>query len=86
MFVGKYMGENGLDAMLATKKPVGVAQDMNLLKQIYISHTPQPCVNKTTHSYFETQRRRHHKPKTVVSVAQQKGLMSSKLFLKKCLD
>ena len=39
-------------------------------------------VNKAAHSIFETQRRRHEKFKTGVSVAPQKGLMSSKNVLK----
>ena len=39
--------------------------------------------NKAVHSGFETQRRHHQKFKTGVSVATQKGFMSSKNFWKK---
>ena len=38
--------------------------------------------NKGAHSGFETQRGHHQKSKTGVSVATQKGLMSSKIFKK----
>ena len=45
---------------------------------------PQTSANKAAHSGFETQRRCHHKSKTGVSVAPQKGLMSTNnFFLKK---
>ena len=40
-------------------------------------------MNKAAHSGFETQRRRHQKSKIGVSVAPQKGPMSSKNFFKK---
>ena len=42
---------------------------------------------EAAHSGFETQRRRHKKSKTGVSVTPQKGLMSSKKFIlkKECL-
>ena len=39
--------------------------------------------NKAAHSGFETQKRHHQKSKTGVSLAPQKGLMSSQFFLKK---
>ena len=39
-----------------------------------------PSGNKAAHFGFETQRRRHQKSKTGVSVAPQKGLVSSKNF------
>ena len=41
--------------------------------------TPLPNANRVVHSGFETQRRRHQKSKLGVSVAPQKGLMSSKI-------
>ena len=41
---------------------------------------PPPSSNKAAHPGFETQRRRHQKYKTGVSVAPQKGLQ---IFLKK---
>ena len=46
-------------------------------------------VNRTEvriHPCFETYGRRHHKSKTRVSVAKQKGLMSSNFFFKKYFD
>ena len=43
-----------------------------------VTRVPLPSVNKAAHSGFETQRRCHQKSKTGVSVAPQKGLMSSK--------
>ena len=67
--------------MLATKRSAGVAPEVNL--RGHISHIPLPSVNKTAHSGFETQRRCHQKSTTGVSVASQKGLMSSKKFIKK---
>ena len=48
-----------------------------------VTSTPSPCANKAVHSGFETQRRRHQKSKTGVSVAPQKGLVSSKNFISK---
>ena len=42
---------------------------------------PLSSKNKAAHSGFETQRRRHQKSKTGVSVAPQKGLMSSKIYI-----
>ena len=41
---------------------------------------PLPSVNKAAHYGFETQRRCNQKSKTWVSVAPQKGLMSSNTF------
>ena len=67
--------------MLATKRSAGVAPEVNLRE--HVKHTPLPSLNKAAHSGFETQRRCHQKFKTGVSVAPQKGLMSSKNFLKK---
>ena len=40
-------------------------------------------MNKGTHTGFKTERRYHQKSKTRVSVAPQKGLMSSKIVFKK---
>ena len=45
---------------------------------------PLSNVNKVAHSGFETQRKHHQKSKTGVSVAPEKGLMSSKKLFKKC--
>ena len=66
--------------MLAVKRSAGVAPEVNLRQGV--THTPLPNANKAAYSGFETQRRRHQKSKTGVSVAPQKGLMSSKKFLK----
>ena len=46
------------------------------------THTSHQSINKAAHSGFETQRRRHQKSKTGVSVAPQKGLLSSKNIFK----
>ena len=51
--------------------------------QEYISHMPPPSANKAGHSGFETQRRHHRKSIAGVSVATQKGLISSKTLKKK---
>ena len=48
-----------------------------------VTHMHLPSTNKAAHSFFETQRRHHQKSKTRVSVAPQKGLMSSKKIKKK---
>ena len=45
-----------------------------------VTHMPPPRPNKAAHSGFETQRTRHQKTKTGVSVAPKKGLMSSNFF------
>ena len=63
---------------LATKRSTGVAPETNLRERI--SHMPPPSANKAAHSGFETERRRHQKSKKGVSMAPQKGLMSSKKF------
>ena len=73
-------------AMLAPKRSAGVAPKVNLRE--HVTYMPPPSVNKAAHSGFETQRRHHQKSKTGVSMASQKGLMSSKNFKKekeKCL-
>ena len=63
-----------------TKRSAGVAPEVNLRE--HISHMTLPSADKAAHSGFETQGRCHQKPKTGVSVAPQKGLMSSKNFKK----
>ena len=68
-------------AMLATKRLAGVTPEV-ILREC-VTHTPPPSVNKAAHSGFETQRIHHQKSKTGVSVAPQKGLMSSKNLKKK---
>ena len=49
-------------------------------------HVPPPSENNAAQSGFEIQRRRYQKSKTGVSVAPQKGFMSSKNFKKKFPD
>ena len=82
----RYVEEIGSTAMLATKRSAGVAPEVNLKE--CVKEMPMPSANKTAHSGFETQRRHYQKSKTGVSVAPQKGLMSSKknFFLKVCLS
>ena len=72
MHVGKQLA-----AMLAAKRSAGVAPEVNLRE--CISHTPPPSTNKAAHSGFETQRRRHQKSKTGVSVAPKKDLSPPKI-------
>ena len=73
-------GRDGSAAILAAKRSAGVAPEVNLRE--HVTHTPLPSTNKAAHSCFKTQRRCHQNSKTGVSVAPQKGLMSSKIFLK----
>ena len=77
----RYVEENGLAAMLATKRSAGVAPEVNLRK--CIRHIPLPSVNKAADPGFETQRRCRQKSKTGVSVAPQKGLMSLVIYSQK---
>ena len=72
----KYVEENGSAAILATKRSAGVAPEVNLRE--HVKCMPPPIVNNASHFGFETERRHHQKSKTGVSVAPQKGLMSSK--------
>ena len=67
----RYVEENSSSA----KRSAGVTPEVNLRK--CVTSMPQPSANKAAHSDFETQRRCHHKSKTGVSVAPQKGLMPS---------
>ena len=79
--ISQVCGRDGLAAMLAAKRLAGVAPDVNLREGV--THMPPPSVNKVARSGFETQRRRHQKSKTGLSVAPLKGLVSSQFFLKK---
>ena len=67
MPVCRYAEENGSATMLAAKRSAGVTPKMNVRE--CITHVSPPSVNKAIHSGFETQRRRHQKSKTGVSVA-----------------
>ena len=67
-----------LTTLLAVKRLAGVAPEVNLRNNI--SCMLLPSTNKVAHLGFETQGRHHQKYKTGVSVAPQKGLISSKNF------
>ena len=68
----RYVEEISSATMLATKRSAGVAAEVNLSQ--YITHMPQPSVEKDAHFGFETQKGHHQKFKTGVSVVPQKGL------------
>ena len=69
--------EIGLAVMLVAKRSAGITPEVTCM--------PLPSANKAAHSGFETQSRCHHKSKIGISVAPQKGLMSSINFPKKIL-
>ena len=71
-----YMEEIGSAAMLAAKGLAGVTPEVNFRE--CVTCMPPTNNNNAAHSSFETQRRHHQKFKSRVSVAPQKGLMSSK--------
>ena len=73
-------GREWLAAMLATKRLAGVAPEVSLRE--CVACTPPPIAHKAAYSGLETHRRCHQKSKTGVSMAPQKGLISSKYFLK----
>ena len=79
-----YIEENGLATMLATKRSVGITQEVNLRE--HVTYMPPSSVNKAAHSGFETKRRCHQKSKTGVTVAAQKGLMSYKILFQNNLS
>ena len=70
----RYIEENGLAAILATKRLAGAASGVNLRE--CVTGTPLPNVNKAAYSGFETQRRC---PKRV-SMALQNGFLSPPNF------
>ena len=72
----RYMEENSSAAMLATKRSAGVAPEVNLRE--CVTHMLLQSMHTAANSSFETKRRRHQKSKTRISVAPQKGLISSK--------
>ena len=80
----RYVEEISLAAMLAAKRLAGVTPEVNLMEHVTCTH--QPNANKAAFSAFENQRRHHKKSKTGVSVAPQKGRVSSKFFLKNDLN
>ena len=63
--------------MLAIITGRGVAQEVNLRE--HISRTPLQSLNKAAHSGFETERRRHQKSETGVSVAQKMDMCPTKI-------
>ena len=75
------VGENGLAAMLATKRLAGVTPEVNIRECVIC--IPTQSANKATPSGFDTRGRCHQKFITGVSVAPQKQRMNSKFFLKK---
>ena len=48
----RYVEENGSAAMLAAKRSVGVAPEVNFRE--HVTHMPPPSMNKAAHSGFET--------------------------------
>ena len=74
----RYMEEISSVTMLAAKRSAGVTPEVNLRK--HVTHMSLPSAKKVAHFGFETLRRHHQKSKIGVSVALQKGLMSSKFF------
>ena len=53
----RYVEENSLAAILATKGMAGATPDMNLRE--HVIYTPLPSMNKVVYSGFETQWRHH---------------------------
>ena len=70
-----YVGENGSGTILAAKRSAGVAQEVNLSE--HVTCTPPPSMLPTL--ALKHRERHHQKSKTRVSVAPQKGLMSSQI-------
>ena len=75
-YVYKYVGQRGLVAMPANKS-AGIKPGVNLS---YPLHTGNKAHKKGMDPDIETQGRHHPKSKAGVSVAPQKGLMSSNFF------
>ena len=66
--------------MLAAKRSAGVEPEVNLRHPLC---TGEKARKQGVHPGFETQGRNHQNSKTGVSAVPQKGLVSSKKFLKK---
>ena len=76
--VSKYVDQNGFAAVLAIKTSAGVASQVNLKNPLHIGNGH---ASNGIQPGFETQVRRHQKSMTGISVAPQKGPLSSqKLF------
>ena len=80
MPVCKNVDRNGSAAMLAAKRSSGGAPEVNLRNPLYASNGE---IKKGIYPGFETQDRRYQNFNTGVSVAPQKGPMSSNFFFKK---
>ena len=59
MLAHRYVKENGLAAILATKMSAGVAPELNLME--CVTCMSPPSANKAVHNGFETQRMCHQK-------------------------
>ena len=78
-YVCKLVDENGLAALLATKRSAGVTPEGNLMNLL---HACDKACKWEIHTGFVTQGRCHQESKPEVSVARQKGLMFSKQIKK----
>ena len=79
----RYVEENGSDAMLATKRSAGVAQEVNLKE--CVTHTLLPSVHDDGHYGFKTLKRHHQEaksgtPKKKKTCVLPKILMTTKIF------
>ena len=79
--VCRYVEMNGSAAILATKRSADVAPEVNLRE--HVTHTPPSNVNKAAHYGFETQRRRHQKPKNRGISGPTKRTYVHQIFFKK---
>ena len=68
----RYMEEISSAAMLAAKRLAGATPEVDLRE--HVTCAPPPNMNKDAHYGFGTQRRRHQKSKTGVSVTSPKIL------------
>ena len=73
--VHKYVDHTASAAMLAVNRSASVTPVVNLTNSL---HAGEEAHKQRIHPGFEIQGRHHQKSKTRVSVAPQKGLMSSK--------
>ena len=73
-------GSNGSAASLGTKRWAGVIPEVNLRNPL---HAGDEASKQGIYPNFQTQSRHQWKYKIGISVASQKGLMSSKDFWKK---
>ena len=71
MLVHKYVDQNGLVAMLAAKRLVGVAPEVNLRNPLHI--VDEAC-KQEVHPGFEIQGRHHQEFKKGVSVTPRKRI------------